>query len=435
MASQEDAMAQDQLAALLNRVGGWDDFEVQAIRQEDTVAPDVLGLPSFRLVIELRALEVAPKRCSGCGEVVQGIHDVSERRVRDLPIWDRDTWLVFPRARLRCPRCGPTVEEVPWLDRYQRMTKRLAAKIAALATILPIKHVAEWFGVGWDTVRQIDQRALERRVGPIDLRGVRRIAIDEFALHKGQVYATLVLDADTKRVLWVGRGRSGEHLRPFFTQLGPDGCAALEAVVMDLFPAHVKEVRAHCPQAAIVADLFHIIARFGADVIDRVRVDEMNRVGQAIRKGRSGYWRRVQARRPFWRARWLLLRNRQRLDPADQVRLQELLDANRALFTVYVLKEDLKELWHLRDPGAARVAWEGWYQRALTSGIKPLIQFAQRLARSIQYVFNHALFPLHTSLVEGINNKIKVLKRMAYGYRNDDYFFLKIRAAFPGITR
>lgn len=426
-------MAEEALRRFLEGIGGWEGFDVVGVTTEDELAPDAVGLPAKRLIIELRAKPEAPRRCSRCGELVAEIHEVTPRRVRDLPIAEWDTWLIVPRARLGCPRCGPTVEEVPWLDRYQRMTKRLAAKIAALATVLPIKHVATWFRVSWDTVRQIDQRALERRVGPIDVRGVRRIAIDEFALHKGHVYATLVVDADTKRVLWVGRGRSGENLRPFFTLLGAEGCRALEAVAMDLFPAYVKEVRTHCPQVAIVADLFHVVARFGAEVVDRVRVDEMNRVGRAIRQGTAGYVRRVAARRPFWRARWLLLRNRHGLAPAEQVRLQELLDANRALFIVYVLKEDLKALWQVRDPTQARQFWTGWYARAMTSGVRHLVQFAQRLTRHIEYVINHALFPLHTSIVEGINNKIKVLKRMAYGYRNDDYFFLKIRAAFPGI--
>ena len=136
-----------------------------------------------------------------------------EYLIRDLPIGDRDTYLVLPVARVRCPQCGPTTEQISWLDRYQRMTKRLVEKIAHLATIAAIKHVAAWFGLSWDTVKQIDRRALERRLGPVNLQGVRRIAIDEFALHRGQTYATLVVDVDTRRVLWVGRGRAREHLR------------------------------------------------------------------------------------------------------------------------------------------------------------------------------------------------------------------------------
>ena len=115
------------------------------------------------------------------------------------------------------------------------------------------------------------------------------------------------------------------------------------------------------------------------------------------------------------------------------MRLKELLAANRALFVVYVLKEDLRALWRYRRRAAARRAWEHWYARACESGIPVLVRFAQRLALSAEYIINHARYPLHTSLLEGINNKIKVMKRMAYGYRDDAYFFLKIRAAFPGI--
>jgi transposase len=433
--ASEVVVNDDNAKRFLDEIGGWDGFEVAELRKEDQLAPDVLGMPSTRLIVVLQARAGSRKRCSRCGEPVDEIHDLTERRIRDLPIGDRDTYLIVPVARLRCPRCGPTTEAIPWVDRYQRMTKRLVEKIAKLASIAAIKHVAEWFGLSWDTVKQIDQRALERRLGPVDFQGVRRIAIDEFALHRGQTYATLVVDVDTRRVLWVGRGRAREHLRPFFTALGPAGCQALEAVVMDLAPAYVQEVRAQCPHAAIVADLFHVVARYGAEVLDRVRVDEMNRVGRAIRQGQPGASRRIQARRPFWRARWLLLSNQAHLAPPDQVRLQDLLEANQALFVVYVLKEDLKALWHIRDCDAARMAWAGWYERAMASGIAPLVHFAQRLAKSVEYVVNHARFPMHTSLVEGINNKIKVLKRVAYGYRDDAYFFLKIRAAFPGIPR
>lgn len=106
-----------------------------------------------QIVLELRPVAGWAKRCSRCGEIVAEIHDTSERRVRDLPILDAETRLVLPRARLQCPRCGPTVEAVPWLDRYQRMTTRLAEAIARLAMVLPIKHVAHWFGVGWETVK------------------------------------------------------------------------------------------------------------------------------------------------------------------------------------------------------------------------------------------------------------------------------------------
>lgn len=425
-------MAEDDVRALLTGIGGWEGFEVAAVQRETELRPDVLGDPAPRLVIVLRPAPNAVKRCSRCGAVVSEIHDVTERRVRDLPMWEFDTWLIVPRARLECPRCGPTVEAVPWLDKHQRMTKRLADKIAGLAMVLPLAHVAAWWRVHWTTVKALHRRALEAQLGPITaetLAGVRWLAIDEFAIQTGHRYATVVVDATTKRVLWVARGRDRAALRPFFDLLGPAGCARIEAVAMDMSGPFTDEVRARCPQAAIVIDLFHVVAKYGREVIDRVRVDETNRVARA--NGPNDRPTRT-ARRVIKGTRWLLLKNRAGLRPEDRIRLTELLAVNHALFVVYVLKDDLKQLWAYRSVAAARRFWRQWYQRALRSRLGPLQRFARLLARHIPGILAHCRYPLHTGLVEGINNKIKVLKRMAYGYRDDDYFFLRIRAAFPG---
>jgi transposase len=419
-------MAYEEITALL---GGWPGFELIDVTRE----PATAERPP-RIVLTLRAAPGQPKTCSRCGEVVTALHDVTPREVRDLPILDAETWLVLPRARVLCPRCGPTVEAVPWLDRYARMTTRLAEGIARLAQVLPIKHVAAWFRVGWDTVKQIDQRALAARLGPVDLTNVRVLAVDEFALHRGHRYATVVVDPTTKRVLWVGRGRSSTDLRAFFALLGPEGCARIEAVALDMSRAYAEAVRACCPRARLVYDLFHVVAKYAREVLDRVRIDETNRLARALPRSAPGSQRRTAERRVLKGARWLLLRNREHVTrPADQVRLGELLRANRALYIVYVLKDDLKQLWRYRRVAAARRFWHGWLRRARASGLPPLVRFAEHLAARIDGVLAHCRYPLHTGLLEGINNRIKVLKRMAYGYRDEAYFFLKIRAAFPGI--
>jgi transposase len=410
-------------------LGGWEGFELIDV-EEHPVGPTQ---PIPELVLRLRAIPGHPKRCSRCGAAVVAIHDVTERRVRDLSVFDWDTWVVFPRARLECPRCGPTVEEVPWLDRYQRMTTRLAEKIARLAMVLPIRHVAAWFHVHWATVKQIDQRALYTRLGPItteSLASVRQLVIDEFAIQKGHRYATVIVDPATKRVLWVHRGRDRGAIRPFLERLGPAGRARIEAVAVDMSGSYGEEIRAQCPQAVIVYDLFHVVAKYARDVIDRVRVDETNKIARAAGPNNRGI---KAARRVIKGTRWLLLRNRSNVSRADRVRLDELLEANAALFTVYVLKDDLKRLWQFRYPAAARRFWNGWYQRAVESGIPALIRFADLLTPYVPGIVSHCRYPLHTGLVEGINNKIKVIKRMAFGFRDDAYFFLKIRAAFPGI--
>ena len=140
------------------------------------------------------------------------------RRIRDLPILDARTWLLVPRRRVACPSCGAKLERLSWLGRYQRVTRRLAESIARLCRVLPIKHVAAFFGLSWSTVKAIDKRSLEETLGPVALAGVSVIAMDEFAIHKGHRYATVIVDPTTKKVLWVGRGAWSQGHPPVFSR-------------------------------------------------------------------------------------------------------------------------------------------------------------------------------------------------------------------------
>lgn len=414
-------MAVDEITALL---GGWPGFVIQDVPREP--GGTATGAPQIPIVLAAR-----PGRryhCSRCGRATTQVHELTSRRVRELPILDAETWLVLPLARVRCPTCGPTVEGLPWLDRYARMTKRFSESVARLARVRPIAQVATHFGLSWDTVQAIDHAALERELGPVDLRGVRPIVLDEFAIQKGHRSATVIAEPHTRRVLGVARGRGREAIRPFFEALGPDGCAALEAVAMDMHEAYDAEPRAHCPPVAIVYDRFHIVATFGREVIDRVRVDAANRLARAAGAGAVR-----DRRRPIKGARWLLLRNTASLQRGERLRLKTLLAANRPLGVVYVLTDAWKALWRYQYPGAAARAWRQWYGWAIRSRIPALMRFAKQLKARLPGVLAHCRYPLHTGVLEGMNNKIKVLKRMAYGFRNDHDFVLKIRAAFPGI--
>lgn len=405
-------MAADSIIA---RLGGWSGYDVLEAREEQRQGRKWC-------VVALSPRRFARRCCSACGRRSASIHDAQERRVRDLPIFEVPVELVLPRLRVLCSHCGPKLERLEWLEPYARVTSRLALSVARMCKVTSVRHVAAYYGLDWDTVKQIDCRHLERELGAVDLRGVTAIGMDEFAIQKGHRYATVIVEPSRKRVLWVGRGRGREDVRPFFDLLGTEGCARLEAVVMDMSAAYGEEVRACCPKARIVYDLFHVVAKYGREVVDRVRVDEANRL-RADRK----------ARKLVKGARWLLLRNRENVTrPEDQVRLHELLAANRALMTVYVLRDDLKALWRYRHAGYAKAFWDGWYRRAMNSRIEPLKTFAQRLRPFLAGILAHCRWPLGTNIIEGINNTIKVIKRMAYGFRDDRYFFLKIRAAFPG---
>lgn len=397
------------------QLGGWEGYEVEASWEERRGA-------QRWYVVQLRSRARRRYLCSGCGRRCAAIHDSELRRVRDLPLFEANVELVLPRLRVACGRCGPRVERLSWLEPYARVTSCLAHSVGRLCQWMSLRHVASFYRLSWGTVKHIDKRRLQRELGEVDLRGVRVIGMDEFAIQKGHRYATVVVEPARRRVLWVGRGRAQQDIVPFFELLGARGCARLEAVVMDMSAAYAQEVKLRCPQAAIVYDLFHVVAKYGREVIDRVRVDEANR----LRQDRP-------ARQLIKGARWLLLRNRHNIErPEERLRLNELLAANRKLFTAYVLKDDLKSLWRYRQPAAAQRFCQHWYARAMRSRIEPLKRFARNLKAYVPGILAHCRWPLGTNLIEGINNKIKVIKRMAYGFRDDEYFFLRIRAAFPG---
>ena len=402
---------------LMSQLGGWAGYDVACAQREQRDGQSWW-------VLTLNAVSGWLRQCSGCGCATRSVHDWSDRRVRDLPLFEHRVELIVQRVRVACDRCGPKLEHLSWLAPYARVTKRLGDSVSSLCKVASIRHVAAFFDLDWKTVKALDFAAMETELGPVDLDGIEVIGMDEFAIQKGHRYATVVVEPTRKRVLWIGRGRGRADVRPFFELLGPERCARLKAAVMDMNAGYEIEVKHHCPQAAIVFDLFHVVAKYGREVIDRVRVDCAN----TLRDDKP-------ARRVVKGARWLLLKNRDNLEPEQDVQLEELLAANRSLFVTYVMRDALKDLWSYRHTGYARRAWLSWYRKARRSRIEPLMRFAERLKPYLDGILAHCRYPLGTNLIEGINNKIKVIKRMAYGFRDDAYFFLKIRSAFPGDWR
>ncbi len=222
-------MSEIDITALL---GGWEGFHVAGVERVEQPGPEVW--------VTLGACDGGGLVCDGCGGAASDVHEVVWRRIRDLPILDARTWLLVPRRRVACPSCGAKLERLSWLGRYQRVTRRLAESVARLCRVLPIKHVAAFFGLSWSTVKAIDKRSLEATLGPVALAGVSVIAMDEFAIHKGHRYATVIVDPTTKKVLWVGRGHGRKDIRPFFEMLGETGRRNIRAVVMDMNGAYER---------------------------------------------------------------------------------------------------------------------------------------------------------------------------------------------------
>jgi len=391
----------------------WPGFQIKACRSPD----------DHTLIVDLEPQAEVVPRCGRCQRQSPLIHDRRTRVIRDRDLLDQRVQLRVPVRRVDCLSCGRATEQIDWLLPGTRLTRRLGAWIEALLQLLPISHITRLTGLHWHTIKTLDKRRLEASVGSFEPGPVRRLVMDEFALHKGHRYATVIMDAERTRVLWVGEGNSRQAIRPFFEQLG-EQCQQIEAVAMDMNTAFDREVKQHCPQAEVVYDLFHVVARYGREVIDRIRVDQAN----ALRHDKP-------ARKVIKNSRWLLLRNLDNLKEEQAVHLQELLAANQPLATVYVLKDALKAVWYAPSIREGWRRWRSWLRHAQESELAPLQRFARNLRRYTRGILASALFPMHTSLLEGVNNKIKVIKRMAYGFRDKEYFFLKIKAAFPGKAR
>jgi transposase len=373
-----------------------------------------------RSIISLAPDEGALPVCSVCGQEGGRMHMYGTRRVRDLSLAHARVELVVPNRKLRCAGCRTIrTEGHDFLAPYRRYTLRFEQYVADLCRRMSIKEVADHVGLDWHAVKEIDKRRLQREVGTPCYDGLRLLAVDEVAIHKGHTYLTTVLDLETGRIVWVGKGRSEATLASFFDELTPEQRKSIKAVASDMASGFRNAIEKACPHAAQVYDLFHVVAKYGREVVDVVRLEEAKKQDEAGRKLIKG-------------SRYLLLKNAPNLLRSQRKALRELLAVNKALSTVYILKDQLKKIWTYKHPAWARKAFDQWCALAQESGIPALATFAKNLSRHEKGIINHCRYPIHTGRLEGINNKIKVIKRQAYGFRDDAYFILKIKGAFRG---
>lgn len=355
--------------------------------------------------------------CS-CGRIFDRYYDGDYREVRDVSFGKWDMYLLFFQVRVDCPDCGVMTEHLDWCERYQRYTKRFSQYVASLCQLTSNSAVAKHFSLDWKTVKRMDKGYLNEKLNPPDFENLKVLAVDEIAIKKGHKYATIISDFEQRRVVWAVKGRSEENFSEFFKLIGPKRCNGIEAFAMDMWKPFIKMTKKYCKNAEIVFDKFHVVAKMGK-AIDKVRNQELKKSSGTRKEVIKG-------------TKYLLLKNRDNLDKDQKANLKELLALNKRLSTMYILKDDLKQLWNYKYPKAAENFFKQWYRRAIYSKIGPLKEFARMLKRHWDGIVAYCRHPINTSVLEGMNNKAKVIKRIAYGFRDPDYFFLKLRAAFPG---
>jgi transposase len=375
---------------------------------------------------ESALIRVQPDRrwrplCHECRSPAGTIHSQGHRRrIRDLNFADRRVWLEVDYRKVWCQRCGQTrVEHWAFCDSPQRLTHRLRRYVYDRCKLLPVTEVARHLDLDPKTVTAIDKEFLQEEFGQTEYEGLRVLAMDEIALKKGQRdYVTVILDYDSGRVVWTGEGHDKETLDRFFAGMTEEQKAGIQAVAIDMWDPYINRIQHHCPQALIVFDLFHLVKGYGF-VIDEVRRQEVRKAVGPMKKAVKG-------------SRYLLLKNRDNLRPDQADRLDELLKLNENLSRVYVLKDQLKVIYRYQRRFAAKAALEDWIAMAGRIANYHMAQFIQTLRRFEYGILNHCDFPIGTSRLEGVNNKIKVIKRKAYGFHDPVYFGLKIKQAFPG---
>ena len=395
-----------------------------------------------RLVLHLASRkDTAEERCPYCKGHVHICGSLS-MRLRDMPVYTGTRQdLEIEYHRYRCQSCARTFcEEIPFRYPDTRISERAASWISSFLRFnIPISTVQKITGVHWDTIKHIQKEIMDEAVAERRRKLLREgykpkhLAVDEFAIHKGHRYATCVMDLDTGDVLWVGKGRTKADFSNFFHELDMDYLSEVEAVAMDMNASYNALVSEHMPWAEIVYDRYHMQAQFGKDVLGAVRLDEARKhrdnAKQLKEDGRAKP--EIKAEKQLYcevkRARWILLAGEDSLSDDEASFLKKILDDHAGLALCHAMKEEMARLFDLRDEDEARNGWTAWFEGAKASGIPALMRFAELKEKRIDGLIAHASHPISTGKLEGFNNRIKVAKRIAYGYRDEDYFFSLIQ--------
>lgn len=356
-------------------------------------------------------------RCPDCGSAAVHAQGHKERFLQTVPIGLKPTYLLVKVPRVICFRCEHTRQvKVPFADPRRTYTHAFERYALELSKRTTIQDAARHLGVSWDVVKDIQKRNLQRRFGKPKLKNLREIAIDEVAVGKGHRYFTLVLDLQSGAVVYVGDGKGVEALTAFWRRLRA-AHAQVRAVATDMGRPYIRAVREHLPNAVHVFDHFHVVKLFN---------DKLS----ALRRELYRQLTDKEQRRVLKGTRWLLLKNPENLDSRrnEQQRLRDALRLNTPLTLAYYLKEDLRQIWGQPNQATARLVLNDWIRRAKASRIPALEKFARTLTEHRKGILAYYHYPISTGPLEGTNNKIQTMKRQAYGFRDHEFFKLKILA-------
>lgn len=373
------------------------------------------GGDHLHLVVSLSE-NAEPPICSWCGAVHTSVHSKGQIRVEDLPFNGRRVFLYLEKRKCRCSDGGIHVEYLPWLQ--GRFTKRFAEQVNRLTAITTNTEAGWFLGLDDEVVYRLDRAILQEKADEllVPTPAPKAMSVDEVAWKKGHSYVTNVVDIDKRAVIWNHDKHGKSVLDAFYETLTEKERAEIEVVACDGANGFLSSSRQYAENALIVLDHFHVKAYLSA-ALDDVRKQE-------LAKAKKDKSQEELAGLLHCKQRFILLRNKPSRKKTQVLKRLEQL--NEPVYKAMLLKEQFATIYEFRKKKDAQPALRAWIGEALRSGLAPFKELALKLFRKRHYILNFFVRRITSAISEGINNKIKRLKRMAYGYRDVVYFLLKV---------
>jgi transposase len=364
-------------------------------------------------------------RCSDCGKICPG-YDRRAEPVRwvHLAMGTIRFILKYTPRRVECPDCGVRIELVPWARADSRFTMPFEEMTAYLAQITNKTEVARMMGISWRTVGNIVKRVVADKLDPKRLDGLRNIGVDELSFRKRHNYITTVVDHDTKRIVWAAEGKNSETLGAFFDELGEERTALLENITIDMSAAFIKAIKAKAPKAQIVFDRFHV-QKIASDAVDKVRREMVREL-----KGLDAPEEAAAVKK----SRYTLLKNPWDLSAKEWDKLSAIQKHNAPLYRAYLLKESLAAVFDETCPIAAKKELDRWLSWAFRSKLKPFVTAAWTIREHKDGILAYIKTRLTNGLVEGLNNKLRMISRRAFGFHSADALIGMLFLCCGGVT-
>ena len=354
--------------------------------------------------------------CGACGWTRSGWYDRTVRRARDLSCGDTRVYLEFEVRRVHCRGCGKVKRErLDFLADNPLYTKRFAFYVGRRCQSATIKDVAQELRLDWHAVKELEKQYMREQLKRAGSPGPKVIGIDEIAIRKGHTYRIVVSDLHRGRPIWFGgTDRSEASMNRFYDWLGKKKSERIRLAVMDMWKPFRTVTHERAPAAAILFDKFHVLRHLN-EALDQVRKREYARLTGKERRYIKGQ-------------KYTLLSARENLSLDGRRALKALLAANQRLNTAYLLKESFGQLWGYEREGWARRFFDNWRASLKWQRLAPYEKFAEMIDRHWDGIAAYCQPEHKVSLgfVEGLNNKIRVLQRRAYGLRDEEYLRLKV---------